>query len=116
MTRARCHTAGLRVVVLVVVSLLAAQWWALHHAVAHHHALAAEHAAGTADEGSTWDHDAGTPTCSLLDHLLTGQALAAHPAVLCTAPQSAGPVAHAKATPAPVEALRPYQARAPPLA
>jgi hypothetical protein len=116
MTRARCHTAGLRVVVLVVLSLLAAQWWALHHAIGHHSALTGVHAAGVADEGSTWDHDAGTPACSLLDHLLTGQALAANPPVLCTAPQSAGPVAHTKTTPAPGEALRLYQARAPPLA
>src|SRR5262245_61213420 len=64
-----------RLLACVLLTVLAMQWLALAHAVRHagHVTQAVSHATQDVLGG---EHDAGTPVCQMLDHLLSGQGAA----------------------------------------
>lgn len=112
-----------RLIDVVVLALLCAQWAALSHAIDHadRPAMAAGLAsAANVDDHNhgdeAWGHDAGTPTCELLDHLLAGHAGGGKPPQLFLLGRTATlPAAPAPSiTPGP--ASRAYEARGPPRA
>lgn len=118
----RRHASNLtrRLVGVALLALLLAQWTALAHAWAHGPLHISGHISGQpaaeAEADVTWDHDAGSSACQLVDHLLIGQAAgaasAAVPFFLATTPPAAapgGPIARGLA-------LRAYEARGPPRA
>jgi hypothetical protein len=114
----RTRLASRRLVGVALLALVLGQWTMLAHAIAHARTAAVvEHAAGVdQDHSHGWGHDAGTPVCDLVDHLLTGQAPGvSHEAVRCLPPAAA-----LAATAAPSEAPGPfapaYEARGPPRA
>lgn len=112
------HASNLtrRLVGVALLALLLAQWAALAHAWAHGPLHMSGQPAVEADADVTWDHDAGSPACQLVDQLLNAQAAGAAPAAvpffLATTPPAAapgGPIARGLA-------LRAYEARGPPRA
>ena len=112
-----------RLIGVMLLTLACAQWAALSHAIGHADrpatAAGLATAAATDEHGhgeSVWGHDAGTPTCELLDHLLVGQAAGGKPAPLVTLlPATVLPAAPAPSiTPGPLQ--RAYEARGPPRA
>lgn len=106
------RTAARRLVGAVLLALLMAQWLGLSHAIAHAPRGAGDIVAEGTD--SHWGHDAGTPTCSLIDHLLLGESAATDaPALACMAPDTA--LASALTCRRVCGATRPaYEARGPP--
>jgi hypothetical protein len=119
-----CHIqATRRLIGVVVLALLCAQWAALSHAIAHadRSAMAARLAtAASADDhdhgGEAWGHDAGTPTCQLLDHLLAGHAAGGEPPPLFLPRPAAVLLAAPALSITPGPASRAYEARGPPRA
>ena len=112
-----------RLIGVVLLALLCAQWALLAHAIGHadRQAIAAGLGAAVAadhhgHDDTAWGHDAGTPTCELFDHLLVGQAAGGKPAPLVALlPPTVLPAAPAPSiTPGP--ASRAYEARGPPRA
>lgn len=112
-----------RLIGVMLLTLLCVQWAALSHAIGHADrpatAAGLATAAATDEHGhgdTVWGHDAGTPTCKLLDHLLVGQAAGGKPAPLVTLlPTTVLPAEPAPSiTPGPLQ--RAYEARGPPRA
>jgi hypothetical protein len=72
---------------VALLALLLAQWLAVSHAIAHAPRSAGEVVAEDAD--SHWGHDAGTPTCTLIEHLLAGESAAGDPPGMACLPPDA---------------------------
>jgi len=91
-SRSHSRSAVGRLIGAALLALLLAQWLALSHAIAH-----APHSAGTAvaeDADSHWGHDAGTPTCTLIEHLLAGESVVGDPpGMACLPPDATLPTA-----------------------
>ena len=120
MNRPRHRTSLSRLIGVAVLALLLGQWTVLLHSIehahAHKHAHAHEYAEITAEANADhdWGHEAGTPTCQLLDQLLTGQAPSPERlAVDYLRPADVRVAAPAPST-APGPAWRAYQPRGPP--
>ncbi|MBA4178217.1 MAG: hypothetical protein C0505_16925 [Leptothrix sp. (in: Bacteria)] len=114
MSALRPGDAARRIVGVALLALLLGQWTVLAHLIAHARAPAA--AAVLADGDNVWGHDAGTPACHLVDHLLAGQAPGGEPAPAACVPRAlprlAAPAPSTHAGPA----AQAYEARAPPRA
>ena len=109
-----------RIVGVLLLALLLAQWTVLGHAIAHGSvapgvsASPAAHAGN--DVGLTWGHEAGAPECQLFDQLLSGQALGAEAAPMPGVPLASTPLAANELSPCRQPTLRAYLARGPPQA
>ena len=101
-----------RLVGAALLALLLAQWAALTHAIAHA-PLGAAGVVAIEDEGR-WDHDAETPACALIDHLLLGELTGGEAPAISALPPDAMPAAAPKCRLVGGVALRAYQARGPP--
>lgn len=110
----RLSNAARRLIGVAMLALLVGQWAALAHSIGH--AQRPAQAAPTVHDHDAWGHQAGTPNCQLVDHLLLGQATGGEPASLPCLP----PVATRLAAPAPSIAPGPaswaFEARGPPRA
>ena len=95
-----------------LLALLLAQWTALTHAIAH----APLGAAGVVaiDDDGQWGHDADTPACALIDHLLLGELTGGEAPAISWLPPDAMLEAAPKCRLVCSVALRAYQARGPP--
>jgi hypothetical protein len=132
MSSPRASSATRRLVGVVLLALLVAQWTALAHAIGHAQAIGPaaaaapaaahgdqhgdEHADGHTDGHGAWGHAAGAPSCLLLDHLLHGQATGSEPAPLPCLPPPAQRLAAPAPSMAPGPAWRAFEARGPPRA
>lgn len=101
-------------VVALLLALLLAQSAALTHAIAHAQSDADSTVATEADD--SWGHQAGTPSCQLVDHLLIGQLSGCDPAAIPWSWPTATPVAAPNLPLVCGVALRAYEARGPPRA
>ena len=110
MTRLRQRQVLRRVVGMVLLALLAAQWTVLAHSIQH--APAAVDAPRDIDQAL--GHHAGTAACHLVDHLLTGQAPGAQAATAAGLPPGHPRLAAAAASLACGPVFPAYEARAPP--
>lgn len=120
----------LRIVAVMLIALLAAQWWVLGHAIAHGSAhataqgvahgmvVSAGNASAVVEIGNgpntVWGHEAGAPECRLLDQLLGGQALRADAASMPGLPSASTPLVGNDLSPCRQPTLRSYLARGPP--
>lgn len=125
-----CHLQGTRRLIgVVLLALLWAQWAVLAHAIGHADRpamVASRAAAAVADNNDhghehdhgdgAWGHDAGTPTCELLDQLLAGHAAGGQPAPLFVLRPAAVLPAVPAASITRWPALPAYEARGPPRA
>ena len=66
----RSRAAVARLVGAALLAVLLAQWTALAHAIAHA-PIGAAGVVAVADDDH-WDHEAGSASCALIDHLLVG--------------------------------------------
>ncbi len=136
MTTQHASNRNRRLVGVVLLALLVAQWSALLHAVAHapalsaarfHHATPQAAGAEAAASDTTdhrrhaghsdhSDHEAGSSVCQLFDQLLLGQAPGSNGPPVIAAPwrQEAPQAQRPSATPR--TAATPYEARGPPRA
>lgn len=109
-----------RIVGMLLLALLMAQWSVLGHAIAHGTptSLVSASAVAKADHGDhqTWGHEAGAPECRLFDQLLSGHALAADAAPMPGLPLARTPVAANELSACRQPTLRGYLARGPPRA
>ena len=101
-----------RLVGAALLALLLAQWTALTHAIAHA-PLGATVAVAVVDDGH-WGHDADTPACALIDHLLLGELTGGEAPAISWLPPDVMLAAAPKCRLACSVALRAYQARGPP--
>lgn len=103
-----------------LVALLLAQSAALTHAVAHAprgaSEVLAERAEGPSGPVGHWDHDAGTPTCTLIDHLLLGTSTGADCPAVAGLPPEASVAAVPKQRRLCAGTRQAYEARGPPWA
>lgn len=105
--RSVAHVVGLALLVLLL-----AQWLALAHSI-QHAGPAASAVAAAADDGR-WGHDANTPSCELIGHLLTSELTGGEAPVTAGVPPAtwlAPRPGHCPVGGAPRSA---YQARGPP--
>lgn len=114
MNTPRLRNAARRLVGVALLALLLGQWTALAHSVVHAHLPA--QASLTVDDHDAWGHQAGTPNCQLVDHLLVGQAAAGAPAPLLGVPPALTLPAALAPSIAPGPASRAFEARGPPRA
>lgn len=109
-----------RIVGVLLLALLLAQWSVWGHAMAHGTALSSGSTSPEAKAGNerelTWGHEAGAPECRLLDQLLNGQALGAEAAPMPSLPVASTPLAGNDLSPCRQPTLRTYLARGPPQA
>ena len=98
----------------MLLTLLLAQWAALRHAIAHAPLGAVSALAAQSD--APWGHDADTPSCLLVDHLLIGQLSGGDPAAIPWFWPASAPAASPNLPIACGFALRAYEARGPPRA
>ncbi len=112
MSTPRHCNATRRLVGVMLLTLLLAQWTALAHAIAHAQPGAAS--AVAADAASPWSHQAGTASCHLVDQLLIGQLAGGEPAPIASLAPATAPVAARSRPTACGPALRAYEARGPP--
>lgn len=103
-----------RLIGVALLALLVGQWTALAHSIGHAHLHA--QAAESIDDHDAWGHQAGTPDCQLVDHLLVGQAAGGNPAPLLRLPPAAKLLAAPAPSIRPGPASRAYEARGPPRA
>ena len=108
-----CH-ATRRLVGVALLTLLLAQWTVLTHAIAH--AQLGTGAVVAAQADAPWSHQAGTPSCLLVDHLLIGQLSGGDPAAIPWFWPASAPAASPNLPIACGFALRAYEARGPPRA
>ena len=111
---ARECNAARRLVGVVLLTLLLAQWTALTHAIAH-----APLGAGVgfnAQFDGKWGHPADTPSCQLVDHLLIGQSSGGEPAAMAWFWPATAPEATRNLPAVCSATLRAYEARGPPRA
>ena len=108
-----CH-ATRRLVGVALLTLLLAQWTALTHAIAH--AQLGTGAVVAAQADAPWGHQAGTPSCLLVDHLLIGQLSGGDPAAIPWFWPAAAPEAMRKLAIVCSATLQAYEARGPPRA
>lgn len=114
MNTPRHCTAIRRLVGVMVLALLLAQWVALTHAVAH--AQLDADSALAAESDNAWGHQAATPSCQLVDQLLIGQLSVGDPAAIPWFWATATPVASPILSIDRGVTLRAYEARGPPRA
>ena len=109
-----------RIVGVLLLALLTAQWSVLGHAIAHGTVApwvsASPAAHGGNDLELTWGHEAGAAECRLFDQLLSGQAVGAQAAPMPGLPAASTPVVAIQLSPCRQPALRSYLARGPPQA
>lgn len=112
-----------RLIGVMLLALLCAQWVALSHAIGHvdwpASAARLATAAATDDhahDNRAWGHDAGTAACELLDHLLAGQAAGVMPAPLILLRPAAAMLAAPAPSITPGPVWRAFEARGPPRA
>lgn len=113
MIRLRHRNATRRLVGVALLALLLGQWTALAHSIAH--ALGPPAVASVASD-QAWGHHAGTPACSLVDHLLGGQAPGGPGVSVACVPAAALRLALPASSIGPRPLLRVYEARGPPRA
>ena len=112
-----------RLIGAALVALLLAQSAALTHAVAHTprgaSAVLAEREDGPSGPwgpSGRWDHDAGTPTCTLIDHLLLGTSTGGDSPAVAGLPPEASVASVSKQRRLCAGSRQPYEARGPPWA
>lgn len=117
MNSARHCKAARRLVGVILLTLLLAQWSALRHAIAHAPlgALSAPAAQSNASD-APWGHEADTPGCRLVDHLLIAPLAGADPSATDWFWPAAAPEATRKLAIVCSATLRAYEARGPPRA
>jgi hypothetical protein len=103
-----------RLVGAALLALLLTQWTALTHAIAHA-PLSAGHVVAVAGD-EHWDHEAGSSSCALIDHLLLGGSAGSDPPAMPRVQPDAAPWATPSLPIACAATLRAYEARGPPWA
>ena len=103
-----------RLVGAALLALLLAQWTALTHAIAH--APLGAGMAVAADAQGPWGHDADSPACELVDHLLLGHSTLGDPSAQAWPRPEAMLAAAPKCRRAHSSTRRAYEARGPPRA
>lgn len=98
----------------MLLTLLLAQWAALGHAIAHAPLGAVSAVAAQSD--APWGHDADTPGCRLIDHLLIAPLAGADPSATAWFWPTAAPEAMRTLAIVCSATLRAYEARGPPRA
>jgi hypothetical protein len=114
MNTPRLRNAARRLIGVALLALLVGQWTALAHSIGHAHLPA--RATLSVDDHDAWGHEAGAPSCQLVDHLLVGQATGGDPAPLLWLPPAATLLAAPAPSIAPGPASRAFEARGPPRA
>lgn len=121
MPRRHRSSRARRLTGVLVLALLCAQWLGLAHAIAHGPAEAVElartHHGDHGDHGDHrdhWGHDADTPVCQVVDHLLCGQAVGDAVATLPPLQRAASAAAAHRHPVPPGRVPCPYEARGPP--
>ena len=112
--RSRSRAAIGRLVGAVLLALLLAQWTTLTHAIAHVPLGAAGLA--TIEGDGRWGHDAGSPSCLLIDHLLLGELTGGDAPAMSGLPPDAMLATAPKCRRAHSSTRRAYEARGPPRA
>lgn len=108
----RHRNAAHRLIGVALLALLLGQWTVLAHSIAH--ARMPADAAASADADDAFGHDAGTPACHLIDHLLLGQAAGGERASVASLTLTATRVTAPAPLIGPGPASQAYEARGPP--
>ena len=101
-----------RLVGAALLALLLAQWTALTHAIAH--APLGPTVVVAIDDDGQWGHDADTPACALINHLLLGELTGSDAPAIPGLQPNPMPAAAQKCRLVGGVPLRTYQARGPP--
>jgi hypothetical protein len=112
LSHGRSRAALGRLIGAALLALLLAQWTALTHAVAH--APLGVAVAVEVDDDGRWGHEADTPSCELIDHLLLGQSTPRDAPAMAWLQHSAALAATPNRPIVCGATLRAYEARGPP--